>query len=151
MVCFSDGYNGLKCMPKCLAARYWVASLRIGTFIDEVLYDLHSCLLLPFKAGIKFLLCQFKNTLTWLYVLCTMYTVPMPKFYIWLVEAQNLGVILKICLWSWVEQLLFPKGAICQKIKAYIIWVVCVCIIVQVYFFNQSLTPITKNYPSLYQ
>ena len=70
---------------------------------------------------------------------CTMYTLPMPKFYIWLVEAQNLGVILKICLWSWVEQLLFPKGAICQKIKAYIIWVVCVCIIVQVYFSNHLL------------
>ena len=61
--------NCLKYVRKRLATHYWFASLRIETFIDEVLYDLHSCLLLPFKAGIKFLLCQFKNTLTWLYVL----------------------------------------------------------------------------------
>ena len=134
--------SGVTFMPNRLATtHHWFDSLRIETFTDGVLYVCF-CFTIVFychlKLGSSFYYANSK--IRWLACMyCTMYTLPMPKFYIWLVEAQNLGVILKICLWSWVEQLLFPKGAICQKIKAYIIWVVCVCIIVQVYFSNNLL------------
>ena len=133
-----------KSVPFCCE---WI-SLTIETRSDnKVLYKLPHCFTLAFychlKLGSSFYCANSK--IRWLSgtIQCTLYQC---QSFIWLEEAQNLRIVLKICLWVELNNCYFQKVPSAKKSKLTLYeWSVSILLFRSI--FSTSVQPIPKKSP----